>query len=51
MGSAYCAEEQEETYDFDSEIEESMEESDNEPLEETNEENKLTPRLPIRRNQ
>ena len=44
-------EELEKTYDFHSEIEQDMEESDNELLEETDEENQLRPWFPIRRNQ
>ena len=35
-------------YDFDYETEEGMKERDNEPLEETDEENELRPRSPIK---
>ena len=40
-------EDQEETYNFDSETEKGMENSDNEQLEETDKENELRPRSPI----
>ena len=42
-------EEQEETYNFDSETEQSMEESENELFEVTDEENELRPSSHIRR--
>ena len=44
-------EEQEETYHLDSKTELGIEKVDNETLEETDNENKLRPRSPIRRNQ
>ena len=44
-------EDERKTFDFDSETKQSMEKSNNKPLEKDDKENELRSRLPIRRNQ